>query len=119
MNRNYKTMGNRIKQRRKELDMTQANLAELIGTSDNHLSSIETGVQTPSFPVFLEICNKLQVRPDYLSLGDMHSNNIEQNIIDTMHLCSQHDLEVIQSLVNYLAEKNRHNWTNPDNLHTN
>lgn len=37
----YITMGQRIKQRRKELNMTQADFAEKLGISQNHISAIE------------------------------------------------------------------------------
>lgn len=42
MSRNFNAMGTRIKMRRKELKMSQAELAEKINVSNNHISSIET-----------------------------------------------------------------------------
>lgn len=39
----YKEMGTRIKVRRKELKIKQAELAEALEISNNHMSSIENG----------------------------------------------------------------------------
>lgn len=41
----YKEMGTRIKVRRKELKIKQAELAETLEISNNHMSSIENGRQ--------------------------------------------------------------------------
>ena len=60
----YITMGQRIKQRRKELNMTQADFAEKLGISQNHISAIECGSQHLSFELFVSICNT-QNPPDF------------------------------------------------------
>lgn len=51
----YITMGQRIKQRRKELNMTQADFAEKLDISQNHISAIECGSQHLSFELFVSI----------------------------------------------------------------
>ena len=76
-------MGNRIKIRRKELRIKQAELAERLNISNSHMSSIENGRQKPSLDIFIRICDLLNVTPDYLLLGSMHAYNIPQDIIDS------------------------------------
>lgn len=49
-------MGNRIKLRRKELHFKQADLAELLEISNNHMSAIERGREKPSLDTFISIC---------------------------------------------------------------
>ena len=78
-------MGKRIKLRRNELKIKQAELAETLGISNNHMSSIETGKERPSMEVFINICEELKVTPDYLLLGTMHANDIPQNIIKRIY----------------------------------
>ena len=87
-------MGNRIKIRRKELRIKQAELAERLNISNNHMSSIENGRQKPSLDIFIQICNLLNVTPDYLLLGSMHAYNIPQDIIDKLLLCNQADIQL-------------------------
>ena len=47
LNIEYRIIGNRIQQRRKELGLKQYDLAEQLNISNNHLSSIETGREKP------------------------------------------------------------------------
>ena len=56
MHINLNAMGTRMKRRRKELKMSQAELAEKVNVSNNHISSIETGKQIPSLTTFVKIC---------------------------------------------------------------
>ena len=99
-------MGNHIKIRRKELRIKQAELAEKLNISNNHMSSIENGRQKPSLDVFIQICNVLNVTPDYLLLGSMHAYNIPQDIIDKLHLCNQCDIELTRDFVELLVKRN-------------
>lgn len=85
MSRNFNAMGTRIKMRRKELKMSQAELAEKINVSNNHISSIETGKQLPSLPTFVDICEQLQTTPDFLLLGSLHTHTISHKTF--MNLC--------------------------------
>lgn len=59
MNNQFIEMGNRIKSRRKELRIKQAELAEILGISNNHMSSIETAKERPSMEIFIRICEEL------------------------------------------------------------
>lgn len=99
-------MGNRIKIRRKELRIKQAELAERLNISNNHMSSIENGRQKPSLDIFIQICNLLNVTPDYLLLGSMHAYNIPQDIIDNLRLCNQSDIELAGDFIELLVKRN-------------
>ena len=101
----YKEMGQRIKFRRKEMRMKQAELAERIDISNNHMSSIENGRQKPSLDMFIRICQNLNVTPDYLLLGVMHACNIPQDIMDKLRLCSQEDVELVREFVELLVKR--------------
>ena len=99
-------MGNRIKIRRKELRIKQAELAERLNISNNHMSSIENGRQKPSLDIFIQICNLLNVTPDYLLLDSMHAYNIPQDIIDKLRLCNQSDIELAGDFIELLVKRN-------------
>lgn len=100
-------MGKRISQRRKELKLRQNQLAEQLEISNNHLSSIETGKAVPSLPLFAEICSALRVTPDYLMEGAMHSDNVPQNILETLRLCSREDIELAEQFVKLLVRRTK------------
>lgn len=102
----YKEMGARIKLRRRELKIKQAELAEALEISNNHMSSIENGRQKPSLDTFISICKCLNVTPDYLLLGTMHAYNIPQDILDKLRLCNQSDIELAKGFVELLVKRN-------------
>lgn len=109
-------MGNRIKNRRKELNIKQSELAEQIGISNNHMSTIECGTGKPSIDAFLNICDILKVTPDYLLLGNIHADNVSQNIIDKLRLCNADDLWVIEQLVEAMVRKNSYDWNKRNHI---
>lgn len=105
-----KDMGQRIRTRRKSLAIKQYDLAERLGISNNHLSAIENGTQNTTIDVLIKICDELQVTPDYLLLGSMHSNNVPQDIVENLKLCSREDIELAKVIVNAMVERNQKKW---------
>lgn len=106
MELHYQNMGIRIKTRRKELKIKQAELAEMLEISNNHMSSIENGKQKPSLDTFIGICRCLNVSPDYLLLGAMHAYNVPQDILDKLRLCSPADVELAKNFIELLVNRN-------------
>lgn len=102
----YIEMGNRIRIRRRELKLKQSELAEALNISNNHMYSIENGIQKPSLDIFIGICKYLNVTPDYLLLGTMHAYNIPQDIFDKLRLCSQSDVELAKDFIELLVKRN-------------
>lgn len=101
----YKKIGYRISQRRKELKIRQSDLAKVLDISDNHVSNIENGHNPPSLKTFLELCNALNTTPDYFLLGNIKMTPSE-NINDMLKLCTPEELEMIQKLLEtYLFDK--------------
>ena len=70
MNIDKKLIGIRIMLKRKEKGLTQEELAEQIGYSKNHLSSIERGKYIPATTFIFDICNTLGETPDYYLIGN-------------------------------------------------
>lgn len=99
-------MGRRIKLRRKELHFKQRELAEQLSISNNHISAIENGRERPSIELLLDLCEKLEVTSDYILLGNIHANNIPQNIMDNLRLCRNEDIELVSKFVELLVERN-------------
>ena len=67
---NYMLLGKRIKKYRRRQGLTQAELAEIIGVSPNHISKIETASTKLSLEVFVGIADALKVSTDQLMLRD-------------------------------------------------
>ena len=53
------TMGELIRQRRKQLKLTAAQLAKLVRCSKSYISKIENGKRKPSLTTLLRLCSAL------------------------------------------------------------
>ena len=105
MELDYNKIGYRISQRRKELKIRQSDLGKILNITDNHVSNIENGHNPPSLKTFIEICNALNVTPDYFLLGNIKRTPSE-NITDMLKLCTNEELLMVQKLLEtYLFEK--------------
>ena len=84
-----KKIGAFIAKCRKEKNMTQKELAELIGVSDKSISKWERGINLPDSSLIIPLCNCLEIEVQELLLGEYcNKNNLlhESNelIIDLM-----------------------------------
>ena len=60
------TFGQKIRNRRKELDYTQAELAERVHTTQPYVSRLERGWFNPSMQMIVKISTALNISVDYL-----------------------------------------------------
>lgn len=59
-------LGNRIKRLRKELGISQKELAERIGVSNSRVSNWEQGINRPDADILSRLCSALQTSPSLL-----------------------------------------------------
>ncbi len=74
-------MGQRIREERQRLNLTQAQLAEAINISDTYMGAIERGERSLTLDTLVRLVNRLGVTVDYLlsdSVSDNHSNIMNQ-----------------------------------------
>ena len=62
---NYSEIGNKIKQKRRELGYSQEELAEICGISASYIGHIERGSKKMSIPIAVSIAHALQLSLDY------------------------------------------------------
>ena len=65
-----KSIGERIRDRRKELHLTQNDIKSACGISSGALSEIESGNRTPSVVIFHALANVLECSMDWLATGE-------------------------------------------------
>jgi transcriptional regulator with XRE-family HTH domain len=63
-------IGNRTRNRREALGLTQDELAREVGVTPQHVSRIESGLNAPSLDLLVKISRKLGVTADYLLTGE-------------------------------------------------
>ena len=61
-----KNFGRKIRIARNDCSLTGEQLAELCNINVTYLRQIEAGLKIPSLPVFVTLCNALQVSPAFL-----------------------------------------------------
>lgn len=69
------TLSNRIRQRRIELNLSQEDLAFMIGSHQRQVSRYETGANGPTSDVLLSLAKALQTTPDWLL--DVESSGLD------------------------------------------
>ena len=77
MKLNDSTIGTRIKNRRKELGITQVDVKNATGISSGNMSEIENGNRLPSTPTLLQLSTLLQCSIDWILTGE--SPNLENS----------------------------------------
>ena len=74
-------MGERIREERLRLNLTQATLAEAIDISDTYMGAIERGERSLTLETLVKLVNRLGVSVDYMltdSVSDSDPNILEQ-----------------------------------------
>ncbi len=71
-------IGYYIKSSRKKNKLTQEKLAELVDLSIKHIQNVEANKYLLSLDKFVEICNVLNVTPNYLLQDDVEQAKEEQ-----------------------------------------
>ena len=63
-------VGERIRSRREELGLTQAELGLELGVTHQHVSGVEGGTSAPSLDLLVRIARRLGVSTDFLLTGE-------------------------------------------------
>ena len=107
----YKRLGERIREERRRLNLTQAQLAENIDISDTYMGAIERGERSLTLDTLVRLVNRLGVTIDYLlsdSVTDTDSNIMEQfkQIIDHQPLeRKQLAINVLRTIFSYFEKQ--------------
>lgn len=83
-------IGCRIKERRKELKLTQVQIKEICGISNGNLSDFENGNKTPSANALIALSKALHVSIDWILTGENHYEDITNEIF------SSHENDLLQ-----------------------
>lgn len=107
----YKRLGNRIREERKRLNLTQAKLAEDVDISDTYMGAIERGERSLTLDTLVRLANRLGVTVDYLladSVSDSDPNILAQfkQIIDNQPLeRKQLAIKVLRTIFSHFEDK--------------
>ena len=107
-------MNERLKKLRKELDMTQQEFADKLGTARNNIAGYETGKRNPSNAVISLICREFNINEKWLRTGEgemfielSRSDEIAQFV---RQLMTEEDDSFKKRLVSGLAALDDNGW---------
>ncbi|WP_024834033.1 helix-turn-helix domain-containing protein [Ruminiclostridium josui] len=109
MNIDYKMLGVRIKNARENKCLTQEQLAEITGLSNNYISNIERNHSIPSLETLVKICNALDVTPDFLLVDSVFTYSsreyINDNIARLLAKCNDKNVRLISKFIELLISE--------------
>lgn len=106
---NYKLLGKKIKERRKEMHITQEQIANDMLVNPSHISNIENARSYPSLTALFTISNSLKCGIDYL-IGEQYTfekeaksnENIDKKLAKALQCCSREKKEKILKIIEIL-----------------
>lgn len=76
-------VGKRISEYRRQLNISQATLAEQVGVSSKYISAVETGHEIPALDTIIAIADILQQTPNSI-FGDLMAESYDYEIINEL-----------------------------------
>lgn len=95
----YKISGEKLKQRRRQLGMSQEELAKKVGISKVSICWYENGERTPKYEVFIKLAEELDLSLDELSGREVGIVS-EKGVPYSVKLAKK-DIEIINELKNH------------------
>lgn len=103
----YKSqIGRIIKQKRKNMQLTQQDLANITGVSRRHIANLEAGKTHASFEMIAKISKVLSISIDnivYHDIYDQFEKDINDNIV-SLTTCSSEQQKMIIKTIRHLTE---------------
>lgn len=110
MDPRIKIVGNRIKQIRKEKNLSQADLAEKMNVSTSYVSDVENGKINFSIDTFMRLTEALQISADWLlqtnipSVKELHTSEIADILSD----CSSSESQLLIKMLKEMKQTLHH-----------
>ena len=79
-------LGRNIHKVRRDRGLSSDRLSELCDVTPAYLRQVEAGSKTPSLPLFVALCNQLQVSPAVLLAGVVN-NSVDSAMDELTELC--------------------------------
>jgi len=107
MQLDYRQIGKRIAQRRKELGLRQVEVCEKAGINDKYLSCIERATSIPSVEVLMRLAIALETTPDEFLVGTVrYQQEPWQDTAELLRGMNTAQLELANSFLNWLLQQN-------------
>ena len=100
-----KAIGQRLKQRREELGLTQDEISERLDISLKHYSEIERGLTGVSLELLLDICEEMYMDMNYLVCGnEPPAKDVPVELVEIWNRCPHEKEQDVLRLMAYLMK---------------
>lgn len=98
-----RVFGQKINFIRKSKKITSEQLAEMCDVNAGHIRQVEAGLRSPSLELLVDICNSLNVSPEYLLSQDLYQledyDGSYNKIIKKLNKLSPQQLDILDYLL--------------------
>lgn len=101
---NFKLIGQRVKNARREKNYTQESFSELLGISTEHLSRIETGSYRPSLRLVEKICEVLEITEESLMFGNKADTQNNTELANKIACLSPEKQQAISIIIDLISD---------------
>ena len=106
---NFKIIGQKIRERRLFLGITQESVANKLDVNPSHISNIECGRANPSLTALIKIANILYCSVDYFisqeysfNINNTQTQNLDEQILNKIKYCETEKKEKILKIIDIL-----------------
>jgi len=106
MNINYSSVGERVAAKRKQLNLTQSELAERAFLSSKYISKIESSANRAlSIASVLQLCKALSMSPSFLLLGtdDDDPSAVYVTVAQKLKMCNDEQLWYVSRFIDVIT----------------
>ena len=97
-------IGQRISKRRKDLNLTQEQVAEQVDLSVQSISCIELGKKAIRPINLVNLCRVLNTSCDYILTGEKTINELD-GILPKIAILKEDDYKIVESLIDHLNKR--------------
>lgn len=100
------TLGERVRNARKKLNLTQEQFGESIDVTSAYVGQIERNERTPSLRRLKEIAQKLEVSVEYLLMGTISAAKIDEDLRQELEGVNEKQKVLIIEIIKLIKEYN-------------
>lgn len=104
---NFKIIGQKIKERRQSVGITQESIANYLEVNQSHISNIECGRANPSLFILIQIANILECSVDFFIDGEYtfkqnSTSSLDDKIMNKLKYCNDEKKSRILKMIDIL-----------------
>lgn len=98
-------IGKRLRKKRKELDLTREEFAELADLSVGFYGQLEVGTSQMSIDTLIKISKAMHVPMEYIIFGTEYPQSDPNAVIDMLHHCTPTELKLAEKVLKLFLMK--------------